>query len=534
MVLLVVLIATWSVREVWAPSQLHSASLGGGFFEEPPEDPTGVSITVDRSLARTMLPDVAAMDDESLSVPYGHIIANIGEGDFDYTVSTADEGRLPLVIVGRMTTEPNDDDDIPDTIRLRDLESLTANPGGVAFVPFTSRPWRDDVARLASLASACPDAESMHVQRRDGQLQITLGSCELVHPRAGTTVAFAAGPRWLKLTSPQRQWEDERVAKPTVAVVTLVLCLLVTLLLASWLGAGPTLLMAALGGALSPLQPWLGVVWWMGGALIGAGHSVWRGARTLGRARSAAIVAGLVVVVAILVALSNDEAPDPPTGEFCLVTGYSTVDGEGMHSQHRRPLSEELGSVPGPCHGVTSGHGFRSKTLWRIRRFACGQSPDTLLLFFGGNNDDILWTQSPDNWATMALVWLRFGVSGQPRENNWDDLFSRTISTGEAGLPQQEALIHEIATCRGRDPATFVFVHHFLLFDLEGLPQRRQTMREARGQAVRDAGGIYVDAFEQLGAEASVTWFSDFVHLSSIGHARMGRLLAAHVPTPKP
>lgn len=525
--ILALVVSVWTLRDLWAPQQLTSATLANGYFE--PTATAELAIVAERELTRHIQPDIEILPDGSLSVPPGRVLADIGEADVDYVVRTIGAERPPLLLIGRASASAD------GATWIEALHTSQVSPRGPGLLPFETRPWAEDAARLEELRRACPESDAIQVRRRGRELRLSIGSCEIIHVEQTGEIpalAFLSATEWLRISSTPEAWRDTRQLEPSSAAVIVVVNALLIALLASWLGPGPTLLLSLIGGVLSPWRWGIGVLWWLLTSVIALAAGLVRGARALGLRRSMLAALGLsAVIVAASLGLRDRPPPATASPSACLVTGYSTVHGEGLRRDADR-LSERLATLDGPCAGSTSGQGFPAANLWQIADFACSETSD-VLVFYGGGNDDILWTRRPHKVSLLPTA-LALMVSAEPREVRWYDALTRAIAYSEADLDTQRELIRKIATCEGRDPASFYFIHDLLVTDLDGIDEGRARLRASRAAAVREAGATFVDAYAELDGEASVTWFNDFIHLSRIGHARIAQLVAQRVANRAP
>jgi hypothetical protein len=522
LVIVALVASVWTLRDIWAPQLSTSETLAGGYFE--PRGAAEVAIAAEPELKRNMQPDVDIVDDGSLSVPPGRVLVDIGEDDVDYVVRSIGTETPPFVLVGRVGEREG------ETTWVEDLRAPQARAGAARLVPFEIQPWAKDAARLAELRDTCSVADEVHVRRRGRELRLAIGTCEFVHtePEGSLpTVAFLSATGWLRVSSEPRVWHESRQFELAAMLTIVLIDALVIALLASWLGPGPTLVLALVGALLSPWRWGIGVLWWAITSLLALGSGLVRAALALGLRRSVLAFGGVAALaVAVFLSLREPEPRAEFGSDTCLVTGYSTVHGEGLRRQTDR-LSDRLATLEGPCAGSTATRGFPAANLWRITEFACSETSE-ILIFFGGSNDDMLWTPRPHRISLLPAI-LQISISGEAREARWSSALDRAIASSEADLDAQRDRIGRLATCGPREPETLFYFHDFLVIDLDGMDEGRARLRAARGAAVTAAGATFVDTYAELRSEASVTWFSDFVHLSAIGHARVARLVADRV-----
>jgi hypothetical protein len=93
-------------------------------------------------------------------------------------------------------------------------------------------------------------------------------------------------------------------------------------------------------------------------------------------------------------------------------------------------------------------------------------------------------------------------------------------------LEDQGQTIRETAQCAVERDAKLWFFQDFMILDLEeGRSSERQLMLERRRTEVTGANGTFVDLLEAFNSSAGVSWFNDLIHLSSVGHGHVARLM---------
>jgi len=156
------------------------------------------------------------------------------------------------------------------------------------------------------------------------------------------------------------------------------------------------------------------------------------------------------------------------------------------------------------------------------------------VIFFGASNDDFLWGVSPQDVVAFAASLVAHVLSPDLREEHWASLIANATKRSEAHIEDQRRSISEIAQCVSEHNGRLHFFHHFVVMDLGGkIDSRRWRLRDERGEAVVEAGGNFVDVYRALEEQASVVWFNDYIHLSSVGHARVARLISERVAQQK-
>jgi hypothetical protein len=95
--------------------------------------------------------------------------------------------------------------------------------------------------------------------------------------------------------------------------------------------------------------------------------------------------------------------------------------------------------------------------------------------------------------------------------------------------PQLDALAQALQ-CAAARGARVHFFHDFLVPDLgHGRSAERQQLVEHRKAVVAAGGGQFVDLLPLLRAEASLSWFNDEIHLSTIAHRRVAELMCQQI-----
>jgi hypothetical protein len=107
-----------------------------------------------------------------------------------------------------------------------------------------------------------------------------------------------------------------------------------------------------------------------------------------------------------------------------------------------------------------------------------------------------------------------------------DDAAGRTLAVIEA----QQEVIRATADCVHRGGSSLWYFHDFTILDLQfGRVSARRTMLEARRRTVVEGGDHFVNLLDAFGAQAGVSWFNDYIHLSTLGHQRVAELICADI-----
>jgi len=120
----------------------------------------------------------------------------------------------------------------------------------------------------------------------------------------------------------------------------------------------------------------------------------------------------------------------------------------------------------------------------------------------------------------------RLFVAAQQGSAAWRGNEEPAAAASLARIAAQERALDGLMDCVRARRSRFLFLHDFLITDLvAGRAPARRAMLERRRTTVEDAGGTFIDLSQQFAAEAGVSWFNDYVHLSRVAHARVADLV---------
>jgi hypothetical protein len=383
------------------------------------------------------------------------------------------------------------------------------------------------------------DAPALELAAMDDRLEVQLGRCSLVEPRAfrresPPLVALLAGADWLTVARRPGWAAEGGVVWPLLAGIAVKVATL-------WWGAGVASAVAvslALAGAAVWI-PVLATLVWPLTVLLGVAAALLRlsvlGLQRIPRRARVPVVVGVVALAGGLFT-SRANQPDtfppivhvyaePARADRCAVLGYSTVKGEGLRHESggmRAFLDEDCGG----CRHTTGGLFAGGEALGWVRDSFCSSAPvfgaHGLVTVVGGTNDDF--------FTGMISIARLFIVSGQGSER-WGENVTAAAAASRRQLDLQTSAIASLGRCIQSRGSRFLFLHDFLATDLRGgRGADRAAMLAARRVAVEATGGTFVDLFEVFGSQAGVSWFNDYVHPSLLGHERIAELACRHVP----
>lgn len=410
-------------------------------------------------------------------------------------------------------------------------------------------PWAVDAERLREVGDFCGDGErppsSVAIERgvlRAGRCAVTLPQApqderaRLLVMGAIDGVVVRRGAGW-------------PVTHPLQPVGWLVVPKVVLSLAA--FGPATTLATSILAAAASIRAPAAAAVVWGAALLLAAAGAVLRlGFRVTARLRGrtyfrlvgvAAVVfvcGSGIAVAAKGFALVADVAREDPrqVRHRCVVTGYSTAWGDKLVDR-RRAMWGELGRECSACGGDSMPVALRGGRIDWVANTFCDAAdelePGTQVVFLGGFNDDCLWGRRDLNLADSVLHIVRYVMAGAGT-GEFRRMCERANAAARGALDRQTAALTRASDCIARRRARFTYVHDMVVWDLrdERSPSRSE-MRETRRRVVEVAGGTFVDALAETREVAGLSWFDDFVHLSAIGHAAVGRVVCPTLGAPR-
>ena len=520
------------LRSGWHERQLTAGQFRRGYFE-PFDD--GVGIAADGAIRTGMVPTYVLDDRGRLAVPPGLVAVAPLAAAVRYE-ATRSAPLAPYVVIGRqvpLAPEQADQPAAPDISHLVETRTLALHDGRLRFDAWDPiLPWGADAARLAALRDACamPDGEaSLAVWRDDHGLQLRLGRCALAEPLPGADtlqLAALAGPEWLTLAREPGWIVDGQVVWPVLAAIALKLALF-------WwaLGLASTIAVSATLGVAAIFLPMPAMLMWPVMTLVGIAAAVvriallaWR--HVPRRGRIPATGAALALIGAAIATHVHQPAEaarvaysDRSSGGTCAVIGYSTVKGEGLRQQ-RGGIRDLLNERCPPCERRTAGIFAGGETLAWARDTFCGSpawfGADGQVIFLGSVNDDYFWGH---------LSLPRLIIAAQQGSQSWRRSEGPAAAASLARIDAQATALRALMECARIRRSRFLFLHDFLVTDLAaGRTRERAAMLAHRRAVVEAAGGTFVDLSQVFGAEAGVTWFNDYVHLSRIGHGRVAEL----------
>lgn len=487
------LLLTWTLGGQLQSREVERGELEVGYFE----DVRGRwALALSPEMPHDLWPTLALDRLDRVAIPPGMTAAvPLDEGA---SLQFEADGPMPLpyVVLGRRAA---------DSVKmLSNPLMMSADATAATWTPWVlDAPWSADAQRLARLADRCGLAGAgrhMRAQRSGAQVTLTIGRC-VTHWSAGPParrdtilVALVAGPGWGFIERSDRPWRAAR----------------------SWRAMA-----ALLAGAIA----------------VTAGLDVLlRRRRHAGRALLA-LSLGACLATAAAVWFTRPSAEPSPRYDLnsarnrCLVLGYSTVAGVGLRSDVDR-VDRVLGKDSTVCAhqvGQVARSGATLPTiahLLQATRSALQQG--ARVVFIGGTNDDLMYSRHcsgavPSLPAVRVLYHL---LTQQPGTPHWTRTIDQAAQASDSCFERQRQQLQDaVRTVRGAG-ASFLYVHDMLVTDLpDGRSALRQGMLDRRRDAVQQQGGTFVDLQQQFAGRAGVAWFSDFVHLSAIGHRQMAQLI---------
>jgi hypothetical protein len=482
------------------------------------------------------------------------IIVPLGT-DTDLTVTTSGSGRVPYLVFGALVplgvTSTRNGRDVLALSHARTLE-VGAN-GPVLAAWDATVPWEKDVERLRKVATSCArdPAASVHVVTLKESLRVDYGGCRLDLPLDDTSIsalALLSGPNPLLV---ETNWKTNYATKLGDLLPIAVLASLSVAALHVGLGPGLCVVFSIVPVLIFIWFPVAGILAWVSASVVGLLFCGWRLLWYLPRRARWVLGLALPAIAAIVVVglvwprptriLSGAETaahadrvnvqPGPLPG---VLLGYSAVAGSALRTD-TDGLFEHLRRLAGAYVDLLSRRGFSGHTFARIEQSVCDEFDDvpngSLVLFFGGTNDDWISDLRMSNLAPLWMVMLQLRAMSDVHRWERRELFDTRSAL--VLLPRQEQVITGAIRCGRARGDRFIFFHDFVISDLDGgLSPARRQMREARREAVARAGGEFVDLFDELHNDVGVAWFNDIIHPSSVGHehiaARITRYLATN------
>jgi len=532
----------WLLRTVWLGRDLAAGQLRRGYFEPVGN---GIGIAMDDSVRSIIIPLFFITDGGDLAVPPGTVgVMSLTTGT-SYELAPEDSALAPYVVIGRAQSVPPDgvaDEAAAAAAQLVGARTLALRDGRLALVEWdSSRPWREDAARLSALREACADGDAAvraTVTAAPNRVEVRLGRCAAADALTGiaeTRLALAAlgGPNWVTVARRPEWIVDLRIAWPMIAAVFVKVA-------AMWWVFGLPSAAAASGalGVAGIAYPVPAVLTWLFAAVLSLAAAALRAAamalrRLPPRPRLVAALAGVGVVALVVWStvvppasvVPNWHSPDWDGSMACAVIGYSTVEDIGLRGERgglRWMLDERCARCRKATASLSIGGGtlgWLSDTYCRTIRSFGEQGQVT---FLGGANDDFL---------SGTLNWARLLIQALQNIESWRRNNRVAAKASLARVDMQQADLEELVRCARSRDAQFVFLHDFVIGDLPaGRDADRATLLDRRRSAVEKAGGHFVDLLDRFGAEAGVSWFDDYVHLSLIAHDRVADI-ACH-PSP--
>jgi hypothetical protein len=94
----------------------------------------------------------------------------------------------------------------------------------------------------------------------------------------------------------------------------------------------------------------------------------------------------------------------------------------------------------------------------------------------------------------------------------------------------QRELVESTMRCARDRKLSVYYVHDFLAEDMaQGRNPARQELLRIRQTAVEGGGGVFIDLQRTFADQIGVSWFSDFIHLSSVGQQKVAELLCTRM-----
>ena len=518
----------FALRAFWTRRTITPGQFRRGYFERFGQE---VGLAVADATRTNTIPTFVLTDDGELAIPPG--MTAIGQLESDVSFVVGSSLAAPYIVIGQEAPLPPAHQPLDDGVRLVDGRTLSFESGRLILAPWdATRPWREDKARLVALRDGCgEDGRATATVRMVGnRLEARLGRCsvsEVLAPadNRAPLLAAIAGPEWMTETRRPSWVGTHGFVGPIVAAV-------VVKSAAMWwsLGAIAAAATAAVMGLGSVWMAAAAVLTWPLMLIVALIASVLRlvvaGLRRVPRRMRPVAVAAVVAAVAAMVALSWPHetisapisfAPTHRGGEACAVVGYSTVKGEGLRGE-LGGLRQVLDVNCPPCRDDTAGMYAGGETVTWAREAYCSSrmsfGADGALIFLGGVNDDFF------NAGTLSVP--RLVVAAQQGSEAWHHNVQAAASGSLGHIEAQRAALVELMHCAHARGARFLFLHDFLVSDLNsGRGPERSEMLRRRREVVVDGSGTFVDMLQTFAAEAGVSWFNDYVHLSVPAHERV-------------
>lgn len=406
------------------------------------------------------------------------------------------------------------------------------------------RPWSEDRAWLTELEQTCGGAsEGARVARSGDGIGLRFGTCSAALPGgAEPLLIVAGGPDWAVIERAEAPFRRRAALFAPSVVGAVVAGLVAAGLLAvgvapeAALATGVTLLVLSLFSGLLAGLGWLcaavvGVASCLG-RLVAAAH------RRFG-ARGAAGTVAAVLAVAIAPTLfgpSSGHEPDAPLAG-CVLTGYSTAEGDGLREGVPMPSDRLAGCSV--CGGGAASVARAGAVFTLVRDQLCASeepAPGTTVVFLGGGNDDLLWQVAAGGSPGMirqAFTALLFGSGQLSTSEQVDRFYAEAEASARGSFEQQGEVIGEALACARERGVRFVYVHDFLVQDLDsGRSDARDEMLDGRRSIADREGAGFVDLYGELGATAGVSFFSDYIHFSAVGHDAVQETICRAVQEP--
>ena len=521
------------LRPTWQHDLVGLGEFRRGYFERIDG---AVGLALDDAIRPDTVPTFLPLDAGRIAVPPGMtLVAALAPGQSYRLVS--EKLRVPYFVIGSEAPLPAAVDSPAATgeARLIDAYTLGLRDGHLVLESWDpTRPWRDDATRLAALRAACAGdggSVGLDVIATADALEIHLGTCtttERAAARGTLLLAALAGPEWLTVARHPDWRVEHRILWPVLAAVVAKVGAL------WWAFGGISAATVSFALGLAALRlPIPVTLMWPFTLLVGAAGTIVRVA-VLGLRRLPPrwrLPAALGVAIAGLLTgrwLISDAPPSfPPIQRNhpdhepmrCAVIGYSTVAGEGLRRHEggvRRFLDEDCTR----CRGQTGGLFAGGETLSWARDAYCASptefGADGQVIFLGGVNDDFL---------TGVLSIARMVIVGWMGSEPWQQNQIAAAAAARAQTERQAAALQGLIDCVHARGAQFLLLHDFLVTDMEtGRSPDRAAMLDSRRAVVEAAGGTFVNLLDPFAADAGVSWFNDYVHLSAIAHERVANL----------
>lgn len=530
------------LRPVWLDRQVTEGQFRRGYFER---FGSVIGLAVDGAVRPQVIPSFLATDDGELAVPPGMIaVAPLSTGATYELRPGAD--LAPYLVIGEEAPLPGQTDDArpaPGEARLVAPRALALRDGNLALIAWDpTRPWRDDAARLSALHAGCAARDGgtpLIVTNYADRLEIRYGRCTLAETPtsaaapATSLVAVLAGPDWL-LVGRRPGWvEERRIVWPVLAAVGLKVSAM------CW-GAGLVSAAAtsALLGVASVGWPTPAILTWPLLLIVGIAAAALRALamalrRLSPRWRLAAGLAALALaagVVRFIGARPGFTGPNwrihpPEQADVCAVIGYSTVEDQGLRGE-RGGIRWLLDAACDRCRDRTASLALGGGTLAWAGNAYCSSDPafgaNGHVVFLGGTNDDFL---------TGVVSLARLFVIGRQGIEPWRRSQAAAASASLRRIDAQTAALTTLVDCARARGADVLFLQDFIVSDMvAGRPAERTAMVKARRDSVEAAGGTFVDLLALFGADAGVSWFNDYIHLSTVAHERVAEHACRQIP----